>query len=105
VSSGPFESDAPRPPGRAETVAAALAGWRRQLSSLGGPNTLLWYVEPPSGVLDLTTAHPGGVSMLLAGRPTRLSDLVRERGAFAEARSRAAEIRSCAAGPAVGPGA
>jgi very-short-patch-repair endonuclease len=94
VSSGPFESDAPRPPGRAETVAAALAAWRRQLSSLGGPNTLLWYVEPPSGVLDLTTAHPGGVSMLLAGRPTRLSDLVRERGAFAEARSRAAEIRS-----------
>jgi very-short-patch-repair endonuclease len=74
-------------------VAAALASWRRQLSSLGGPNTLLWFVEPPSGVLDLTTAHPGGVSMLLAGRPTRLSDLVRERGAFSEARSRAAEIR------------
>ena len=93
MSSGPFESDATRPPGRAENVAAALASWRRQLSSLGGPNTLLWYVEPPSGVLDLTTAHPGGVSMLLAGRPTRLSDLVRERGAFVEARSRAAEIR------------
>ena len=27
------------------------------------------------GYLDLTTAHPGGVSMLLAGRPTSLSDL------------------------------
>jgi very-short-patch-repair endonuclease len=93
VSSGPFESDATRTPGRVDAVAAALASWRRQLSTFGGPNTLLWYVEPPSGVLDLTTAHPGGVSMLLAGRPTRLSDLVRERGAFAEARSRAAEIR------------
>ena len=93
MSSGPFESDATRTPGRVEAVAAALASWRRQLSTVGGPNTLLWYVEPPSGVLDLTTAHPGGVSMLLAGRPTRLSDLVRERGAFAEARSRAAEIR------------
>src|SRR4051794_22908314 len=31
--------------------------------------------------------------MLLAGRPTRLSDLVRERAAFADARARAAEIR------------
>ena len=44
-------------------------------------------------MLDLTTAHPGGVSMLLAGRPTRLSDLVRERAAFGEARARAADIR------------
>ena len=32
--------------------------------------------------------------MLLAGRPTRLSDLVRERAAFGEARARAAEIRA-----------
>ncbi|HEU4997643.1 MAG TPA: DNA helicase [Lapillicoccus sp.] len=93
MSPGPFESDATRPPERVEAVAAALAGWRRQLSTLGGANTLLWYVEQPTGVLDLTTAHPGGISMLLAGRPTRLSDLVRERGAFAEARARAAEIR------------
>ena len=93
MSPGPFESDATRTPERAEAVAAALAGWRRQLSTLGGPNTLLWYVEQPTAVLDLTTAHPGGVSMLLAGRPVRLSDLVRERAAFAEARARAADIR------------
>jgi hypothetical protein len=93
VSPGPFESDATRTPERAEAVAAALAGWRRQLSTLGGANTLLWYVEQPTAVLDLTTAHPGGVSMLLAGRPTRLSDLVRERAAFGEARARAADIR------------
>ena len=93
MSPGPFESDATRTPERAEAVAAALAGWRRQLSTLGGPNTLLWYVEQPNAVLDLTTAHPGGVSMLLAGRPTRLSDLVRERAALGEARARAADIR------------
>ena len=93
MSPGPFESDATRPPERVETVALALTGWRRQLSTLGGANTLLWYVEQPNGVLDLTTAHPGGISMLLAGRPTRLSDLVRERGAFTEARARAAELR------------
>ena len=93
MSPGPFESDATRTPERVEAVSSALAGWRRELSGLGGPNTLLWYVEQSGGVLDLTTAHPGGLSMLLAGRPTRLSDLVRERAAFGEARARAAEIR------------
>lgn len=59
---------------------------------LGGRNTLLWYRDLPSGTLDLTTAHPGGVAMLLAGRPTRLSDLVREPAAFDEARRRARTI-------------
>jgi hypothetical protein len=94
VSPGPFESDTSHTPERSEAVAAALTGWRRQLTALGGPNTLLWYVEQTSGALELTTAHPGGLSMLLAGRPTRLSDLVRERAAFGEARARAAEIRA-----------
>ena len=49
MSPGPFESDATRPPERVEAVTAALAGWRRQLSTLGGANTLLWYVEQPTG--------------------------------------------------------
>ncbi len=93
MSPAPFERDAARTPERVAAVSAALAGWRRQLTAVGGPNTLLWYVDQRDGVLDLTTAHPGGVSMLLAGRPTRLSDLVRERAAFGEARARAAEIR------------
>ena len=66
-------------------LAAAIAGWVRTLTDVGGPNTLLWAGEHPGGHLDLTLAHPGGVSMLLAGRPTRLSDLVREPLALAEA--------------------
>ena len=47
---------------------------------LGGPNTLLWPSRDPH-VVDLTTAHPGGIAMLLSGRDARLSDLVREHGA------------------------
>jgi very-short-patch-repair endonuclease len=62
-----------------------IAGWARELSDVGGPNTLLWAPTRRDGFLELTTAHPGGVSMLLAGRPTRLSDLVREPGAFDDA--------------------
>ncbi|MEP6629447.1 MAG: DNA helicase [Lapillicoccus sp.] len=94
MSPAPFERDPARTPERVAAVSAALAQWRRQLTAVGGPNTLLWSVEPSEAALDLTTAHPGGVSMLLAGRPTRLSDLVRERAAFAEARVRSAEIRA-----------
>ena len=44
------------------------------------------------GTLDLTTAHPGGVALLMTGRPTRLSDLFREQGALDEARRRARAI-------------
>ncbi|MER7073507.1 AAA domain-containing protein [Terrabacter sp. NPDC000476] len=79
---------------RADRVAAAVRTWQRTLVDLGGRNTLLWYRDLPSGTLDLTTAHPGGVSMLLAGRRTRLSDLVREPAAFEEARRRARAIRA-----------
>ena len=59
---------------------------------LGGRNTLLWYRDLPTGTLDLTTAHPGGVAMLLAGRSTRLSDLVREPAALDDARRRCRAI-------------
>jgi len=68
--------------------------WQRHLVDLGGRNTLLWYRDLPSGTLDLTTAHPGGMAMLLAGRPTRLTDLVREPTALEEARRRVRTIRA-----------
>ncbi len=71
-----------------------MRSWQRALVEAGGPNTLLWFEDSPGGTLDLTTAHPGGVSMLMAGRATRLSDLVREPSAFAEARRRAEGIRA-----------
>ncbi|MEP7193692.1 MAG: AAA domain-containing protein [Actinomycetota bacterium] len=79
---------------RAARVAAAVRTWQRHLVDLGGRNTLLWYRDLPSGTLDLTTAHPGGLAMLLAGRPTRLSDLVREPTALDDARRRVRTIRA-----------
>ncbi|WP_411285528.1 DNA helicase [Lapillicoccus sp.] len=99
MSPVPEEPDVPsdvRPsaPERGQRVAAAVAGWQRHLADVGGRNTLLWYEDLPTGTLDLTTAHPGGVSMLLAGRPTRLSDLVREPAALAGARTRVRTIRA-----------
>lgn len=80
--------------GRAERVATVARRWRSELADLGGPNTLLWHEDTRDGNLELTTAHPGGVSMLMAGRATRLSDLVRERSAFEDARRRVQLIRA-----------
>lgn len=80
------------PPASNPAVAECVRGWRHDLGELGGRNPLLWYRDLPLGTLDLSTAHPGGVSMLMAGRATRLSDLVREPSAFAEARRKADAI-------------
>jgi len=97
--SAPVQKPAPEPlpadgDPRADRVAAAVRTWQRHLVDLGGRNTLLWYRDLPSGTLDLTTAHPGGMASLLAGRPTKLSDLVREPTALEEARRRVRTIRA-----------
>lgn len=81
-----------QPIDRAERVEIARRAWTRHLVDLGGRNTLLWYRDLPTGTLDLTTAHPSGVAMLMSGRPTKLSDLVREPGALEEARRRTRAI-------------
>ncbi|GAB3591392.1 hypothetical protein GCM10027446_09120 [Angustibacter peucedani] len=89
MSAAPSES-----PSREQRVASAVDGWARELVDLGGRNTLLWYRDLAVGTLDLTHAHPSGLAMLLAGRPTRLSALVREPGSLADSRRRARAIRS-----------
>lgn len=77
---------------RATQVGATLDAWQRELTVLGGPNTLLWFRDGEL-TLDLTRAHPGGVARFLAGSRTRLSDLFREPSAYQEASGKAAEIR------------
>ena len=92
AAAGSTPETAPDEDPRATRVAAARAAWTRHLVDLGGRNTLLWYRDLPTGTLDLTTAHPGGVASMMAGRPTRLSELVREPAALEDARRRARAI-------------
>lgn len=79
-----------------DPIVDAIAGWRGEASEFGGRNPLLWYRDLPRGTFDLTIAHPGGVAKLLAGKPTLLSDLVRERVAFSDASGRIRTIRDTA---------
>lgn len=82
------------PADRLAAVQAATREWTATLVEAGGPNNLLWAAETPAHVLDLTLAHPAGLTRLAAGNPTRLSDLVREQKALAAARVSASRIRA-----------
>ena len=78
---------------RVEAVQRARTQWRHEVADLGGPNSLLWHRTSLTGTFDLNLAHPGGVAKLLSGRPTPLSDLVREQVAFTDAARRIGGIR------------
>ena len=71
-----------------------IDGWWATLAGAPLPDTLLGDGDLSADGLDLTNAHPSGLATLLAGRPTRLSSLVREPAAHTAARRRARAIRS-----------
>ncbi len=79
-----------------DRAADVLRGWQAALVAAGPPDTLLAASPNAPGWLELTHAHPSGLAQLLAGRPTRLSSLVREPAAHAAARHRARTIRTLA---------
>ena len=88
-----LHTSGPLDPARVEAVQRARTQWRREVADLGGPNSLLWHRTSLTGTFDLNLAHPGGVAKLLSGRPTLLSELVRERGALTDAARRIGAIR------------
>ena len=71
--------------------------WWSEAAATGGTSALLDCPDGSDAGLDLTTAHPSGLAQLLAGGPAPLSSLVREAGAFAEARRRARAVHRLAA--------
>ncbi|MGC5615549.1 hypothetical protein [Georgenia sp. Z1491] len=78
---------------RTATVARAVEQWVADLTALGAEG-LGDDDDLGEAVLDLTHAHPGGTAQLYAGRPTRLSNLVRERQASAAAHQHARGVRA-----------
>ena len=77
-------------------TGATLEAWRESLAGAHLPDTLLVLGDAAADTLDLTHAHPSGIAALLAGRPTRLSMLIREPEAHAAARRKARAIRGTA---------
>jgi hypothetical protein len=86
-----------RPLSRADRVGSALDRWILQIAGTRAEPSFLTRMRAGEHVLDLTHCHPSGLAQLLAGRgPTRLSSLVREVGALADARAEARAIREIA---------
>src|SRR5699024_1972495 len=103
IAPGQDEDDLPvtphehRPLSRAARVADALDRWSQQITGGVHAPSFLTQIRAGGVVLDLTHSHPSGLAQLLAGRgPTRLSSLVREVGALADARAHARSIREIA---------
>ena len=85
------------PLSREDRVADALDRWAQQITGGVTSPSFLTQIRAGGTVLDLTHSHPSGLAQLLAGRgPTRLSSLVREVGALADARAHARTIREVA---------
>ena len=97
VPATPPDADIPQvalvdPPSPAELVEGMVATWRASLVEAAGASTVTDVDELGDAVLDLSAAHPSGLAQLFAGRPTRLSSLVREAAALATARRRARQV-------------
>ncbi|WP_259557586.1 DUF4011 domain-containing protein [Brachybacterium sillae] len=87
----PFEAERMS---RADIVGEALARWAVTMGAGTERRSFLTHMRDAGQVLDLTHSHPSGLAQLLAGRgATRLSSLVREVGALADARAHARAIR------------
>lgn len=80
----------------AELVARARDRWRAELVARGGDSALADVDRLGDAQLDLSAAHPSGIAQLFAGRPTRLSNLVREGSALSAAKRRARAVRALA---------
>ncbi|HEY0118247.1 MAG TPA: hypothetical protein VGC04_05670, partial [Cellulomonas sp.] len=80
------------PPSPDELVEGMVATWRASLVEAAGGSTLVDVDELGDAVLDLSSAHPSGLAQLFAGRPTRLSSLIREGAALATSRRRARQV-------------
>ncbi|WP_028047295.1 hypothetical protein [Cellulomonas sp. URHE0023] len=85
------------PPSPAEILESAVATWRAALVEAAGGSTLVDVELLGEAALDLSAAHPSGISQLFAGRETRLSNLVREGAALSTARRRARAVSARAA--------
>ncbi|MCF4119854.1 hypothetical protein L1785_02570 [Antribacter sp. KLBMP9083] len=84
-------AEAAEPP-KAGPLDEAITGWRASLVRLAGGSSLTDIGLLGEAVIDLSAAHPSGVAQLFAGRPTRLSNLVREAAALPTARRRARAV-------------
>ncbi|MDO4613831.1 MAG: hypothetical protein Q4B10_07195 [Actinomycetaceae bacterium] len=68
-----------------DRVGEMLETWRAELVDMSADG-------PARVFMELSAAHPTGIAQMYAGRPTRLSSLVREPSALAHCQARARDV-------------
>jgi hypothetical protein len=60
--------------------------WHDELAAVGGPSSLLHFVDSPRTRIELGTTHPGGLAQFITGKTTLLSNLIRDDVALRSAK-------------------
>lgn len=68
--------------------------WLAELRGIGGTNPLKNFEVNTAGQIDLERAHPGGLAQFVTGRPTQLTNLVRDALAYSRAVKAAKRIKA-----------
>ncbi|MBT1035427.1 AAA family ATPase [Canibacter sp. lx-45] len=69
-----------------------IAGWRREISEIGGKNGLLYFEDTQANRIELSAAHPSGTAQFIAGQKTLLSSLIRDNIALRRAKQAASRV-------------
>ncbi|MFC5339060.1 AAA family ATPase [Leucobacter denitrificans] len=75
-----------------EAFTAEHEAWRKEITSIGGRNPLLYFDDHPANRIELSTTHPGGLPQFISGNKILLSALIRDDLALRHARAAAARV-------------
>ena len=67
--------------------------WFLEINQIGGTDPLNHFKDNSYGQINLEKAHPGGLAQFVTGRPTLLSNLIRDSLSFSRAYSAANRIK------------
>jgi hypothetical protein len=67
--------------------------WFLEINQIGGTDPLSHFKDNSYGQINLEKAHPGGLAQFVTGRPTLLSNLIRDSLSFSRAYSAANRIK------------
>jgi hypothetical protein len=67
--------------------------WFLEINQIGGTDPLSHFKDNSFGQVNLEKAHPGGLAQFVTGRPTLLSNLIRDSLSFSRAYSAANRIK------------
>lgn len=67
--------------------------WFLEINQIGGSDPLSQFTSQSYGQVNLEKAHPGGLAQFVTGRPTLLSNLIRDSLSFSRAYSAADRIK------------